>query len=114
MSFLATTRGAVLRGSTTDALGDEVAGDIVAPGLDDFALGLIERSRQEFDPASGARRTIVYFVGRVPSNLQLEDDDLIRDNRTGKVYAVDGEPKSTPRGISGMASLTLTLRLTRG
>jgi hypothetical protein len=48
----------------------------------------------------------------VPAHFQLEDGDVIRDNRTGKLYAID-EKTDTPRGIAGAASLTLTLRLTR-
>jgi hypothetical protein len=111
--YLATTRGAVLRGGTAvDALGDDVADDAVVPGMTDFPLGLTERSRTVFDQSTGTPRTIRVVTGRVPAHFQLEDGDVIRDNRTGKLYAID-EKTDTPRGIAGAASLTLTLRLTR-
>lgn len=111
--MLATTRGAVLRGETQNDLGDEIEGDDVVEGLDDFPLGLTERGKNVQDPASGTWRTIRYMSARVPSNVVLEPGDRIRDNRTGIVYALDDETR-TPRSISGRASVTLNLRRTDG
>lgn len=113
MSFLATTRGAVLRGSTTNDLGDEVASDTVAPGLGDLPLSIIERSREVFDQSTGTPRTVRTIAARLPPTVQLEDGDRIRDNRTGLIYAIDGATR-TPRGIAGTETFSLTLRLTRG
>lgn len=110
--FLANTRGAVLRGSSVNDLGDEVDTNVTpVEGYDDLPLGLVERSRRAFDPSSGTWRTVRYFAGRLPGNVVLEDGDRIRDNRTGTLYVVD-ESVVAPRSISGQSSVTLELRTT--
>lgn len=112
MSFLATTRGALLRGSTTDALGDEIdTNGVPVVGFEDFPLSLIERMTREQDPATNLWRTVRYFAGRVPSNLPVDDGDRIRDNRDGAVYAIDSFRRE-PRSLAGRASTTLKLRRT--
>ncbi len=113
MSFLATTRGALLRGVTTeDDLGDEIE-DNATPvvGWDDFPMSLIERSKREWDPDSNLWRSIAYKVARVPSTLPVEAGDRIRDNRDGAVYPVDSIRRE-PRSLAGRASVTLQLRRT--
>lgn len=123
MTFLATTRVAVLRGTAETALGDEVdandAGNVVA-ALADIPASLIERSRSAYDPASGERRTVRVITCRIPTYVAhpstgvrtavvLEDDDRIKDTRTGRVYALKST-LYTPRSLAGMSSLTLDLR----
>ncbi len=119
--MIATTRGALLRGSEKDDLGDEVAS--LEPvetsladrdfgrSLADFPLSLIERSRREFDEASGAWRTIRFYAGRVPSYVPARAGDMIRDNRDGRLFIVE-EGEGMARGISGRGSVTLTLKRT--
>ena len=110
MSYLATTRGALLRGSTVDH-GDVIDDNGGAPvvGFADFPVGLIETSKAVYDPATGTRRTVRVYKARVPSNMTLEEGDRLRDNRTGSIYAID-EFVHVPRSIAGQASLTLDLR----
>lgn len=123
MTFLANTRVAVLRGSTTSPLGDEVddngAGSVVA-AFADIPASLIERSRGVYDPATGTRRTVRVITCRVPASvphpdtgvlnaLVLEEGDRIKDTRTGRVYALN-ETVAVPRSLAGMSSLTLDLR----
>lgn len=111
--MIATTRGALLRGTpTTDALGD-VIDDDASPvvGFEDFPASIIERSRREFDEASNAWRTVRYFAGRVPSSIPVKAGDRIRDNRDGAIFVVD-EVERMARGLSGRASVTLTMKRT--
>ena len=107
----ATTRGALLRGSATDALGDEIEGAVVVPGFGNFPLSIIEASTREFDPASNDWRTVRELVGRVPATLPVDDGDRIKDLRDGTIYALDGFTR-TPRGLSGRSSVILSLRRT--
>lgn len=106
---MATTRAALVRGTTINALEDEVD-DNATPveGFDDFAAAITETSRAVYDPASGERRTVRVVTGRVPANLPVQDGDRIRDNRTGTIYPI-GEFTLVPRSVAGQSSLTLDL-----
>lgn len=120
--MLATTRVAVLRGTTESPLGDEVETDAVVTALRDIPASLIERSRNVFDPSSQTRRTVRVITCRIPSAVghpdtgvitpvALQDGDRIRDNVTGRVYALS-EQIVVPRSIAGQASITLDLKAT--
>lgn len=108
--IVATTRAALIRGTTTtDDLGDEVESDAVVEGFGDFPVSIIERGRREFDPASGTWRTVRELVGRAPSNLPADDGDRLKDLRDGTIYNVTHVERMA-RGLSGRASVTLTLK----
>lgn len=119
--MIATTRGALLRGSTKDALGDEIDALVaVATPAPDAALGrdlasfhfsVIEKSRREFDESSNAWRTVRYYAGRCPIFVPVKAGDTIRDNRDGTLYNVT-EAERMPRGLSGRSSVTLTMKRT--
>lgn len=120
--MIATTRGALLRGETTDALGDEIDalavvvdldedGVTILKSYDDFAVSIIERSRREFDEASNTWRTVRYYAGRCPVTIPVRAGDTIRDNRDGKLYVVS-ETERMARGLSGRSSVTLTMKRT--
>lgn len=119
--MIATTRGALLRGESEDALGDEIdALTVVATPLADAALGrdlgdfpasIIERSRREFDEASNAWRTVRYYAGRVPTYVPVKAGDRIRDNRDGRLFIVN-EAEPVARGLSGRGTVTLTMKRT--
>lgn len=83
----------------------------VALDLSDFPVSIIERSRNEFDEASNAWRTVRYFAGRVSPLVPVQAGDRIRDNRDGAFYVVD-EVERTARGISGRSSVSLTMKRT--
>ena len=110
--MIATTRGTLLVDTVTeDELGDEVT--TAAPDVTgaDFPLSLILASERTFDQSTGEWRTIEYYAGRVPGNIDVDEGDRIKDLRDGAIYAVD-EFTRTPRGLSGYSSVTLKLRRT--
>ena len=121
--MIATTRAAILRGSTTDGLGDEIDALVVvatpaadlAKGrkLSDFPASIVEKSRREFDEASNAWRTVRYYAGRVPSYVPAKAGDRIRDNVTGSIYLVS-EAEAARRGLAGRSTVTLTMKRTPG
>lgn len=110
--FVATTRGALLRGETEDEYGDPVdANGTPVEGFEDFPLSLIEKDGHEFDQASNTWRTVRKISGRVPATVPVDEGDRIKDLRDGAIYALD-EFRRTARGISGRSSVTLKLRRT--
>lgn len=110
--MIATTRGALLRGESVDEWGDPVAGDApVVEGFEDFPVSIIEKDESTYDQASNQWRSVTRLVGRAPSNVPVDEGDWIKDLRDGAVYIVDGF-RSTPRGLSGRASVTMNLRRT--
>jgi len=130
VTFLATTRVAVLRNDpdapgAESPLGDEVeqndAGAIV-PALADMPAELIERSKGVYDPATNTRRTVRYVACRIPVavadaetgdriEVALAEGDRLKDLRTGIIYAIE-EHVAVPRSLAGQSSLTLDLRAT--
>lgn len=86
MLALATTTISVLRGTETDAFGDEVDTDSVhASGI---PASLIEASRQASEPVTGIPRIIRTHVGRVPPGTDVTEDDRIKDELTSEIYIV--------------------------
>ena len=109
--MIATTRGALLRGVTEDALGDEIPSETPVPGFGNFPLAITDTSGNEFDESSNAWRFVRKYTGRVSSRIPVKAGDRIRDRRDGAIYAV-GEVNPTPRSISGRSSVTLTMKRT--
>ncbi len=110
--YLATTRGSLLRGSADSGHGDVVDSNVTpVTGCEDDPIGLVERSRRTYDPASSEWRTLRYMVARVPTRWAVQDGDRVRDDRTGEVYIMTDYTR-VPRGLSGQESLTLELSLT--
>ena len=111
MTFLATTRVAVIRGGSTDPLGDEIDanGGSAVVGYESLPASIIERAKAVYDPASGTRRTVRVVTGRIPAGVKLLEGDRIRDNTTRVVYAIS-ESAAVARSIAGMSSLTLDLK----
>lgn len=109
-SVLATTRLAVYRAVTVDALGDEVD-DNTTPvvGLERVGASCIQKSKRVQDPASGMWRTIPYVRARlVNPSLDVREGDRVRDLSTGSLMTVDSLVR-TSRSLAGSASLTLDL-----
>lgn len=110
--IVATTRAALLRGSTTDDLGDEVDTNTApVPGFEDFPISIIEKDATEFDQASSTWRTVQRLIGRAAADVPVDEGDRIKDLRDGRIYAVDNV-RRTPRGLSGRSSVTMKLRRT--
>lgn len=107
--FLATTTAQVVRGSTVNALGDDVAGVAVVAGLAKVPVSIIEKGRKVYLPESGELRTVRYVVGRARSNVDIRKGDRLVDNRTGNTYLVD-EVTGGERSIAGTQPLVFDLR----
>ncbi|MFB7244641.1 hypothetical protein ACFCYX_19535 [Streptomyces populi] len=87
MQAIATTRLTVLRGTTTDAYGDEQDLDTaVATGI---PASLTEQSRRVTTRDNPTPRIVRYAVARVTAGTDIRDQDRVRDERTGSVYIVD-------------------------
>lgn len=108
---VATTRAALLRGTATDALGDEVDGATVVVGFENFPMSIIEREAREFDPDSNTWRTVRKLVGRTSARITPAPGDRIKDHRDGVIYSI-GEITRTARGLSGRSSVTMGLKRT--
>lgn len=107
--FLATTTAKVLRGVTTNSLGDEVAGVAVVLGLEAVAVSIVEKARKVYDSASGELRTVRYVVGRAQAGTPVVEGDRLLDNRTLKTYTVDAVTGGE-RNIAGAQPLVFDLR----
>lgn len=109
MSFLATTRCDILRGSApaTNGIGDEV--DVDAVTIADKRISIIERSRNVQDTTTQTWRAVAYFAARLDPDVAVQDGDRIKDRRTGTIYAID-KIKRTESTIAGQRQLLLELR----
>lgn len=86
MLALATTSVSVLRGTSTDAFGDETdTGTVLKSGI---PASLIESTRTAMEPVSGTPRIIRTHVCRLPSTTDVTEDDRIKDERTSEIYIV--------------------------
>jgi len=94
MQAIATTTVSILRGTTTDAFGDEQDTDTaIATGV---PASLTEQSRRVTTRDDPTPRIVRYAVARLPARTDVTDQDRIRDERTGAIYIVDA--------VSGMAN----------
>jgi hypothetical protein len=94
MQAIATTTVSILRGTTTDAYGDEQDTDTaIATGV---PAALTEQSRRVTTRDDPTPRTVRYAVARLPAHTDVTDQDRLRDERTGAVYIVDA--------VSGMTN----------
>jgi len=109
--IVATTRAALLRGSTTNDLGDDDDDATIVPGFEDFPVSIIEKDATEFDQASATWRSVQKLIGRAAADVPVDEGDRIKDLRDGRIYAVDNV-RRTPRGLSGRSSVTMRLRRT--
>ncbi|MEU3507675.1 hypothetical protein ABZ733_07065 [Streptomyces longwoodensis] len=87
MQAVATTSLAILRGTTTDAYGDEQ--DTDTPVRTGVPASLVEQSRRVTTRDDPTPRIVRYAVARVPAGTDITDQDRVRDERTGAVYIVD-------------------------
>lgn len=94
MQAVANTKVSILRGTTTDAYGDEKDTDTpIATGI---PASLVEQSRRVTTRDNPTPRIVRYAVARVPARTDVTDQDRLLDERTGATYIVDA--------VSGMAN----------
>lgn len=101
MQAIATTRLTVLRGTTTDAFGDEV--DTNAPVATGIPASLTEQTRRVTTRDDPTPRIVRSAIARVAPGTDVTDQDRVRDERTGAVYIVDA--------VSSMSSPALAVDL---
>ena len=111
MTGLATTRVAILRGTPIEnEFGDLIDEDVIVPEYADLPASLIERDKAVYDSASMERRTIRVTTCRVLNKaLALQDDDRVKDLRTGTVYSINGKT-IVPRTLAGTRATILDLK----
>lgn len=108
MLALATTTISVLRGTTTDAYGDEQdTATVVHSGI---PAALTEQTRRVTTRDDPTPRIVRYAVGRVTAGTDITDQDRIRDDKTGAVYIVDAVSSMNSPAVA--ADLRLDLRRT--
>jgi hypothetical protein len=83
----ATTTVSVLRGSSTDDFGDAVADDTVAAS--GIPASILEQRRNVFTPADNRVQQVLFYLGRVPGDTDVQLLDRIRDETTGDTFHVD-------------------------
>jgi Mg-chelatase subunit ChlD len=108
MQAIATTRLTVLRGTTTDAYGDEQ--DTDTPHATGIPASLTEQSRRVTTRDDPTPRIVRYAVARVTAGTDVQDQDRVRDERTGAIYIVDAV--SSMANPAAAADLRLDLRRT--
>ena len=87
MQAIATTRVSILRGTTTDAYGDEQDTDTpIAAGI---PASLVEQNRRVSGRENPTPRIVRYAVARVPAGTDISENDRLLDERTGAKYIVD-------------------------
>ncbi len=106
MSFTATTRITVLRGVAADRYGDEVDVDSVV--ATEVPASILQRPVTGVRPSSGRRDTPRTYALRVWRSVDIRQDDRVRDERTGAVYAVTTVAPST--NIAGLGSTRADLQ----
>lgn len=87
MQAVATTKVSILRGTTTDAYGDEQ--DTDTPVHTGIPASLVEQSRRVTTRDDPTPRIVRYAVARVPASTDVTDQDRLLDERTGAKYIVD-------------------------
>lgn len=106
MSFTATTTVTILRGVDIDRYGDEVdASTVVAEGV---PASILDRPVTGARPSSGRKDTPRTYAMRVWKSVDLRQDDRVRDEKTGLIYAVTTLAPST--NIAGLGSTRADLQ----
>lgn len=87
MKARATTTVSILRGTTTDGLGDTV--DSTTAVYTGITASIIEQTRTVRRRDEREPRTVRRYVGRLPAGTDLQRGDRIKDERTDAVYMFD-------------------------
>jgi hypothetical protein len=108
MQAVATTRVSILRGTTTDAYGDEQDTDTpIATGI---PASLTEQTRRVTTRDDPTPRIVRYAIARVPAATDVTDQDRLKDERTGAIYIV--EATSSMANPASVPDIRLDLRRT--
>lgn len=108
MQAIATTKVSILRGTETDAFGDER--DTTTPIATGIPASLTEQTRRVTTRENPTPRIVRYAVARVPARTDVTDQDRVRDERTGAIYIV--EATSSMANPAAVPDIRLDLRRT--
>lgn len=87
MNAFATTTVSVLRGTSTDAFGDEYDNGTVESSGNPASI--MQRDKRVFDPASSESRIVSYFSGRMDGTTDVADTDRLLDEGSGAIYVIE-------------------------
>jgi hypothetical protein len=106
-----TTWVTVLRGTATDTFGDQLDSASEAGGdtLTRVRASLIERTRSITTPNSATPRVVRYATARLPVGTSVTEEDRLRDERTGRIYAITAVTQLAAVGFTPELRLDLTL-----
>lgn len=109
--MIPTTWVTVLRTTSTDMFGDQVDSSSEAGGdvLTRIPASLMERSRTITTPNSPTPRVVRYATARLPARTGVTEDDRLRDESTGRIYAITAVTQPTAVGFTPHLRLDLTL-----
>ena len=82
----ANDRVRILRGTTTNAFGDEVDADLALVGV--FPARIIEGTRRVYLPAEGGTRVIRTYNARVGAEVDIRKGDRLESVRSPRKYLV--------------------------
>jgi hypothetical protein len=105
---IATTLISVLRGTATDAYGDER--DVDTAVATRIPASLTEQTRRVTTRDDPTPRIVRYAVARVKAGTDVTDQDRVRDERTGAIYIVEAVSSMANPAVT--ADIRLDLRRT--
>lgn len=86
MMYIPTTTVSILRGTTKTPAGDTV--DSLTPVYTGIPASVMERTRNGIDAETQDPRVYRYTVCRLPAGTDVNDQDIVLDELSGKRYAV--------------------------
>ncbi len=101
----------IMRGTETDAYGDET--DVGIVHRQHVPAALAEKSSQTSDPAAPVRRTVRMWECILPAWCDVTTDDTLMDETTGFYFMVESIEQQPGPGYYP-APLILTLRMRSG
>lgn len=109
--MIPTTWVTVLRGTATDMFGDQLdsASEAGGDALTRIPASLIERTRSITTPNSATPRVVRYTTARLPAGTGVTEDDRLRDESTGRIYAITAVTQPSSPGFKPHLRLDLTL-----
>jgi hypothetical protein len=108
---IASTTLSVFRGTAANPYGD--LDDVGTLYLTGIPASVTETAKSSFDPASQTRRTIRAITAVVPSWADINDDDTLRDERTGDYLMIEAIQRQPTLGLPGGDTI-LSLRARSG
>ena len=108
--MIPTTWVTVLRGISSDVFGDQIDAPSEAGGdaLTRIPASLLERTRTITTPNSATPRVVRYATARLPAGTPVTEDDRLRDEQTGRIYAISAVTQPAAVGFTPHLRLDLT------